>query len=53
MKKKIGQDMDKALAKVGSVNLPKQEKVHTDEPLTEKDEVKQTEERRRRKIRKI
>ena len=50
-KQKIsGHDIDKALAKAGSVNLPKNKKLKTDEPLSEKDEVKQAEEEQRKRI---
>ncbi len=48
--KTSGHDSDKALAKAGTVNPLKQEKLHTDEPLSEKDEVKQAEERQRKQI---
>lgn len=47
---KKGHDMDKPLAKAGSVNLPKNKKLQTDEPLSEKDEVKQAEERQRKRM---
>lgn len=50
-KQKIaGHDADKALAKAGELNPPKQEGLHTDEPLSEKDEVKQAEERQRKRM---
>ena len=47
---KTGHDTDKALPKAGSVNLPKNKELHTDEPLAEKDEVKQAEEEQRKRI---
>ncbi|WP_155975983.1 hypothetical protein [Pedobacter heparinus] len=46
---KKGHEMDKPLAKAGSLNLPKK-KLQTDEPLSEKDEVKQAEERQRKRM---
>lgn len=45
---KSGHNTDKALARAGSVNLAKNKKLKTDEPLAEKDEVKQAEERQRK-----
>ncbi|WP_316813710.1 hypothetical protein [Pedobacter heparinus] len=47
---KPGHGTDKALAKAGSANLLKNKKLRTDEPLAEKDEVKQAEERQRKSM---
>jgi hypothetical protein len=47
---KSGHDTDKALAKAGSVNPPKNKKLRTDQPLSEKDEVKQAEEEQRKRL---
>ncbi|WP_342327926.1 hypothetical protein [Pedobacter sp. FW305-3-2-15-E-R2A2] len=47
---KTGHDVDKALAKTGSVNLPKNKKVQTEEPIAEKDEEKQAEEEQRKRM---
>ena len=47
---KLGHDTDKALARAGSVNLPKNKKLQTEEPLAEKDEVKQAEEQQRKQM---
>lgn len=47
---KSGHDTDKALAKAGSVTPRKNKKLHTDEPLSEKDEVKQAEEKQRKRM---
>ncbi len=48
--KKSGHDADKAMARAGSVNLSEDKKLQTDEPLAEKDEVKQAEERQRKRM---
>jgi hypothetical protein len=48
---KSGHDTDKALAKAGSVKPPKEKELKTDEPLSEKDEVKQAEEEQRKRMR--
>jgi len=48
--KKSGHDTDKALARAGSVNLRGNKILQTDEPLAEKDEVKQAEERQRKRM---
>jgi len=48
--KKSGHDTDKAMARAGSVNLSGKKKLQTDEPLAEKDEVKQAEERQRKRM---
>lgn len=48
--KKKGESMDKTLDGVASVNLQKNEKIQTDRPLAEKDEVKQAEERQRKRM---
>ena len=45
---KSGHDTDKAIAKAGSVSPPKKEKLQTEEPIAEKDEVKQAEEEQRK-----
>ncbi len=47
-----GHDTDKALAKAGSVNPNKDKKLKTDEPLSEKDEQKQAEEKQRKHLKK-
>jgi hypothetical protein len=50
-KQKIsGHDTDKALAKVGSVTPPKDKKLQTEEPIAEKDEIKQAEEEQRKRM---
>lgn len=41
---------DKAHPKAGSVGLPENKKLKTDEPLAEKDEVKQAEEAQRKRM---
>ncbi|SMD10101.1 hypothetical protein [Pedobacter nyackensis] len=48
---KPGHDTDKALAKAGSVPPPNKKELKTDEPLSEKDEVKQAEEEQRKRMR--
>lgn len=48
--KKSGHDTDKAPAKTAAVTPVKKEELHTDEPLSEKDEVKQAEERQRKQM---
>lgn len=47
---KSGHDIDKALAKAGSVPPRKNKKLQTDEPISEKDEVKQAEEEQRKRM---
>ena len=47
---KSGHDIDKALAKAGSVSPPKNKKLQTEEPISEKDEVKQAEEEQRKRM---
>ena len=48
--KKSGHDLDKAMAKAGKVNPPENNKLQTEEPIAEKDEVKQAEEEQRKPI---
>lgn len=47
---KSGPDTDKPLAKAGKGNLHENKKLRTEEPLAEKDEVKQAEERQRKQM---
>lgn len=44
---KSGSDIDKAMAGAGSVNPRAKHKLHAQEPVAEKDEVKQAEDRQR------
>jgi hypothetical protein len=48
---KSAHNTDKAMARVGSINPPKNKNLKTEEPLAEKDEVKQAEERQRKQMR--